>query len=135
MKIVAYEEKFGKVFFPEGFEELLQGLTVEEQMEYYRTTCFSVYSATDWKERQYQGSAVKLDKDRDVTGLIVKDGILVGIMILDDTKREVPCLAEEKVCTYYASDNNGAGYKDRIDYTYLICVPETFGEWKPESTT
>ncbi len=135
MKIVAYEEKFGKVSFPEGFEELLQGLTVEEQMEYYRTTCFSVYSATDWQARKYQGSAIKIEKDRDVTGLIVKDGILVGIMILDDTGREVPCLAEENVCTYYASDNNGAGYKERIDYTYLICVPETFGEWEPKSTT
>lgn len=126
MKIVAYEERFGKIHFPEGFGELLQGLTVEQQMEYYRTTGYSVYSITDWKERTYRGSALRLEKDRDVTGLIVKDGILVGVMILDDTNTEVPCLAEESVCTYYASDNNGAGYKERIEYTYLICIPKTF---------
>ena len=126
MKIVNYEERFGKVCLPEGFAALLQGLTVEEQTEYYRTTCYSVYSTSDWKERKYQGSAIRLEKDRDVTGLIVKDGLLVGIMILNDNRSEVPCLAEEKVCTYYARDNNGAGYKERIDYTYLICVPKAF---------
>ena len=128
MKIVAYEERFGEIRFPEGFEEMLKGLTVEEQMGYYRTTCFSVYSTTNWKERTYQGSAIRIEKDSDVTALIVKDGILVGIMILDDDKREVPCLAEEKVCTYYASDNNGAGYKERIEYTYLICISEAFDQ-------
>ena len=108
------------------FEDVLKDLSIEEQMEFYRVTCFSVYSQSNWKERTYQGSAVRLDKDRDVTALIVKDGILVGIMILDDSNREVPCLAEESVCTYYASDNNGAGSKERIEYTKLICVPENF---------
>lgn len=128
MTIVNYEEKFGKVNFPEGFEEKLSNLSVEEQMEYYRVTCFSKYSVTDWKERTYEGSAVRLDRDSDVKALIVKGGILVGVMILDDCNREVPCLAEESVCTYYSSDNNGAGYKERIEYTYLICVSENFNK-------
>ena len=126
MKIINYEEKFGKILFPEGFEDVLKGLSVEEQMEFYRVTCYSVYSQSNWKERTYKGYALRLDKDRDVTALIVKDGILVGIMILNDSNREVPCLAEESVCTYYSSDNNGAGYKERIEYTKLICVPENF---------
>jgi len=130
MKIVAYEERFGEIRFPEGFEETLKNLTIEEQMEHYRTTCYSLYSMTNWSERTYAGSAIRIDKDSDVTALIVKDGILVGIMILDDCNHEVPCLAEEKVCTYYASDNNGAGYKERIDYTYLICIPENFEKEK-----
>ena len=54
--------------------------------------------------------------------------LLVGAMILDDCNREVPCFAEECVCTYYAEDNNGAGYKIREDYLYLVCVPENFEE-------
>lgn len=126
MKIVNYEERFGTIRFPDGFEELLKGLTVEEQMEYFRTTCVSKYSVTDWKERSFVGYALKIYNDSDVTGVIVKDGIIVGIMIYDDNRREVPCLAEESVCTYYASDNNGAGSKERIEYTYLICVTEKF---------
>lgn len=128
MNTIAYEECFGEVRFPEGFAELLQGLTIEEQMEYFRTTCFSVYSKTNWSERIYQGSAIRIEQDSDVTALIVRDGIIVGIMILNDYRRAVPCLAEERVCTYYACDNNGAGYKERIDYTYLICVPKNFNE-------
>lgn len=126
MKTVDYEERFGAVRFPDGFEELLKGHTIEEQMEYFRTTCVSKYSVTDWKERSFVGYALKIYNDRDVTGVIVKDGIIVGIMIYDDDRREVPCLAEESVCTYYASDNDGAGYKERIDYTYLICVTDKF---------
>lgn len=130
MKVVNYEERFGAVNFPEGFEELLQNRTIEEQMAYYRTTCVSTYAMTDWKERTYRGWAIPLERDRDVTALIVRDGILVGVMMLNDDNIEVPCLAEEQVCTYYASDNNGAGYKERIEYTYLICIPESFDENK-----
>ncbi|MBQ6808656.1 MAG: hypothetical protein IJP07_05825 [Firmicutes bacterium] len=130
MKVVAYEERFGEISFPEGFEELLKNLPIEEQMEHYRTTEYSSYSMTNWCERTQKGSAIRIQNDRDVTALIVKDGILVGVMMLNDSNREVPCLAEERVCTYYASDNNGAGYKERIDYTYLICVPKNFDEEK-----
>jgi len=126
MKIVAYEERFGEIKLPKGFEETLKGLTIEEQTEYYRTTEFSSYSMTNWSERTYKGSAKRLQSNSDVTALIAKDDIVVGVMILDDCNQEVPCLAEERVCTYYASDNNGAGYKERIDYTYLICVSKQF---------
>ena len=57
---------------------------------------------------------------------IVKEGVLAGVMMLNDARQETPCLAGERVCTYYADDNNGAGSKSRIDYTYLVCVPENF---------
>ncbi|MBE6587487.1 MAG: hypothetical protein E7647_03625 [Ruminococcaceae bacterium] len=130
MNVVAYEESFGEVSFPEGFEITLKGLPIEEQALHYRTTCYSKYSKTGWSERVYEGSAAMLHKDRDVTALIVKDGIVVGIMIRNDYGREVPLLCEESVCTYYSCDNNGAGYKERIDYTWLICIPEDFDKTK-----
>ena len=126
MKIVSYESSFGEVKFPEGFEESLQNLTVEEQMTRYRITGFSRYGMTDWRERRYEGITVRLDKSSDVKALILRDGILVGVMMENDDGREVPCLAEECVCTYYDCDNNGAGYKERADYAYLICVSEQF---------
>ncbi len=46
MKIVPYEEKFGEINFPAGFEEKLQGKTLEEQMECYRITDSMILSHT-----------------------------------------------------------------------------------------
>jgi len=128
MKIIPYREEFGPVTFPEGFEETLHGLSIEEQMNRYRTTGSSSYALTDWKERTFRFGYFRLDKDSDVRALIVRDSLLVGVMINNDDGRDTPCFPGERVCTYYASDNNGAGSKDRIDYTYLVCVPEGFGE-------
>ena len=128
MKIINYEEKFGKYSFPEGFEKRLRGRSVEEQMKFYRTTEYSSYSLTNWSQRTTKSGYRRLEDTREVKALIVKDGLLVGVMILDDCNREVPCFAEERICTYYAEDNNGAGYKIREDYLYLVCVPENFEE-------
>ena len=41
--------------------------------------------------------------------------------------RLVPCFADEGVCTYYDQENNGAGYKTRIENVYLMCAPEQTG--------
>lgn len=38
MKTIDYQEKFGKIKFPEGFMQKLVGKTLTEQMEYYRIT-------------------------------------------------------------------------------------------------
>jgi len=124
MKIVEYQESFGEVRFPEGFEASLRSRTLEEQMNCYRTTCSSTYSVTDYSQRTIKGGCCHIDKDSDVRALIVRDGLLVGVMMCDDDGQIQPCLPEERVCTYYADDNNGAGSKCRIDYTWLICFPE-----------
>lgn len=126
MKIINYKEEFGPYTFPEGFEALLNGLPIEKQMTYYRTTEYHTHSMTNWSQRTVQSGYKTLAETRDVTALIVKDGILVGVMMVDDNGQDTPCFSEQRVCTYYADDNNGAGSKCRIDYTYLVCVPENF---------
>ncbi len=126
MKIVSYEPSFGEVNFPEGFAETLQGRTIEEQMACYRTTFSHRTTQTGWRERRFAGVSERLEKNSAVTALIVKNDLLVGVMMKDHNGREVPCFADEGVCTYYACDNNGAGYKERIDNTYLICVSDDF---------
>jgi len=127
-KIVLYEERFGKFTFPEGFEETLKGLSIEQQMDRYRLTMSRTDAMTGWRERTLHQWYVRLGAVSDVRALIVKDDLLVGIMIEDHNGREVPCFADEGVCTYYDEENNGAGYKTRIDNVYLVCVPEEFGE-------
>ena len=126
MRIEAYQEQFGEFTFPEGFLESLQGLSIEEQMNRYRTTGYSKFVSTGYGSRTMEYGYRKLEEDSDVKALIVKDDILIGVIMSDAWNCEVPCFAEKKICTYYASDNNGAGYKERINYAWLLCVPEDF---------
>lgn len=128
MRIVNYEESFGEITFPQGFAERLTGLTIEEQMGCYRTTTYDRFHNTGWKSRRQDSGYSRLEKDPDVTALIVKDGLLVGIMVKNHNNREQACLPEGFVCTYYAEDNNGAGYKTRSIFTHLVCIPENFAQ-------
>lgn len=132
MNIIAYEESFGAVSLPEGFEQLLKALPLEQQTALYRTTRRYSYSVTGWSERTADDGYRRPEDDSAVCALIVRDGIIVGVMIRDHLGYERPCLAERCVCTYSASDNNGAGYKTRTDYTYLLCVPEAFDRAQAE---
>lgn len=125
MKIIPYEERFGEVRFPEGFEETLQNLTLEEQMDRYRITLATTDASTGWRKRTSAWTYIKLTHPA-VKALIVKDGILVGIMLNDHNDRETACLAEERICISYECDNNGAGYKERYTYAYFLCVPQDF---------
>jgi len=126
MKTVNYEESFGEVKFPEGFEETLKGLPVEEQMRRYRMTRKDNYSVTGWKERSFREGYFLLERTPEVTAIIVRDGIVVGAMVLNHNDRETPCFPEQWICTYYSEDNNGAGYKTRASYLYLACVSADF---------
>lgn len=127
MKIVPYEEKFGEINFPAGFEEKLQGKTLEEQMKCYRITDSMVLSHTAYgklDEQKIRERTHLLTEDTDCTGLVVKDGLLVGVLIRSYWRflGDCVCLPYGRVCTYYASDNEGSGTNDREDYAYLICV-------------
>lgn len=126
--IVNYEESFGTPNFPEGFLESLCGLSIEEQTERYRVTVETSKKNTGWKERTASFGYFKLDGISEVKAVIVRDGIVVGAMITDWRGTDIPCFPEECVCYDYDSDNNGAGYKTREGYIYLVCVPENFGE-------
>ena len=126
MNIIAYEEAFGAVSLPEGFEQLLMALPLDRQTGLYRTTRRYSYSVTGWSERTVDDGYRRLEDEPAVSALIVKDSIIVGVMMKNHLGYERPCLAERCICTYSASDNNGAGYKTRSDYTYLLCVPEDF---------
>lgn len=126
MEVIKYEENWGEILFPTGFEEMLKGLSMEEQINCFRTSSRRTHSATGFASRTVEDGYKRLEEDPDVQGVIVKDNMIVGVMMNDAWNRTVPCLPEQRVCTYYASDNNGAGYKERIDYTWLLCVPGNF---------
>ena len=124
MEIVLYESKFGKYTLPEGAREKLQGLPIEAQLEYFRTTEWATTSRTGWGERREGGVYSRLEDDGYVLSVIVDGGIVVGAMIKNSCGSAEPCFVGGRVCTYSACDNNGAGYIERDDYTYLLLFPD-----------
>lgn len=128
MKFINYESTMGEYKYPEGFKETLQGLSIEEQMLRFRTTPWTRHHNTYWKDRTYTGPYRYIDKDPDVKAIVVDGGYICGVMISDERGRDLFCMPESFVCTYYASDNNGAGYKERMDFTHFVCVSDNFKE-------
>ncbi len=131
MKTEKYQLKFGEINFPEGFEEKLKGKTLEEQMKFYRITASSRTADIPYGKldaETIEESCYSLSEYKAITGLIELDGILVGVRIHSWWDRvmmheeDTSVLPYQRVCTYYASDNDGSGYKEREDYAYLICV-------------
>ena len=125
MKIEKYQAEFGEINFPEGFEDKLKGKSLEEQMEFFRITESSCVARTSYGQIDKETMTeycYKLNEYKKVIGLIESDGILVGVRIQGWWKSDAAVMPYHCVCTYYASDNNGSGYKEREDYAYLICV-------------
>lgn len=114
--------------WPEGFLEKLNGKPLEEQMEYYRVVTTSCYSRTAYGEitssNQHEfGYALK--DYPGLNALIVEDGVLIGVCINAFARSKwwgAPAYPYQDICTYYASDNEGSGYKEREDYAHLCCV-------------
>ena len=107
----------------EGYPEVLKGKTLEEQMDYF---CISVNGSYSWhsygqvdfeKLRRYSH---KIEEDEYVTRLVVYDGLLVGVEM-----KGTQVLPNKGVETYYACDNNGAGYKEYEEWSYFYCCPKT----------
>ncbi|MBQ6933349.1 MAG: hypothetical protein IJN37_03055 [Clostridia bacterium] len=122
MKIIDYKEEFGEVVYPEGFKEQLIGKSIEEQADCFCISGQISFRNTGWGERtsEYKG---RLSEKPDIT-VVVKDGLIAGVVAKDDNGCECFIGPERGICTYYAEENNGAGYKTRADYLHLVCVPE-----------
>ncbi len=106
----------------EKIREALQGKTVEEQMEYYYVTkSYRLYSTAygEITKERLAERAVKLSEYEGVTELLLKENILIGAVVKGHWGNG-DLLLNRCVCTYYASDNEGSGTKEREDYAYLI---------------
>ena len=114
LKTVPYEKKFGEFEMPAGAEERLRALSLEEQ-----AALFTVHITGTF----YTPHDLSLFEASDVKAVIVRDGIIVGAMISNAYGQPYPSRIGEEVCTWDASDNNGAGYKCREDYATLFLLP------------
>lgn len=116
LKTVSYEPSLGEYTLPEGFEERMKDLSIEEQKALFTTEVVSYYRSACVFKRT-------LEENSDVKGIIVKDNMIIGIMISDAFNLTRPAFIDQQICTWDSSDNNGAGYISREEYTTLLYLP------------
>lgn len=136
-KVVKFRHKNGKVFFCEQYTgelspdydecaKILKGKTIKEQMGHFRITESARLASTSYgdidKVRAAQCST-KLCNYSELVKLLLKDDLLVGAVIKGDMG-DSKLLLGSPVCTYCASDNEGSGYKERMDFAFLMFFPE-----------
>ena len=127
MKIVEYDkEKHGEIVpAPADFIEKIKALPINEQIKHFRVVegcyrgerAYGVSSVTS-----SYSSASTLEKSPYCQGVIVKDGLVVGILSSSDCCSEFAAYPHQPYYVYSTEDNNGAGYKTYDEYMTLICV-------------
>lgn len=127
MKIYLYKDLYLHLPYtlPEGYREAMRGKSVQEQLEYLKyTEYFRVAEKTGF-DKPIHDECDKLfsvyDLGEKLLGAIVDetDGTVIGIKVQCSGSQE-SLFINDKVCIYSASDNNGAGYKGREDYIFLV---------------
>jgi len=129
MKIFYYKDLFRPwpYTLSEGYREAMRGKSIEEQLEYlYFTDYYRVAEKTGFDKPahdEYDKLYSVYDLGEKLLGVIIDetDGTVIGIKVQCSGSQE-SCFINDKVCIYSASDNNGAGYKCREDYIYLVAV-------------
>ncbi len=120
LEILEYTEDMGRIRWPAGFAQDLEGKPITEQLECYRVIDWPVgplsYYLLDWSDRR---DLEPLEQYAGWEKIILRDGKVVGFVRCGRT-----ILPYGVVAADYSSDNNGSGYKERTYYYYLACVPE-----------
>ncbi len=105
--------------------QILEGKPIAQQTEYYYVTESHRFYSTAYgeitKENLHEYAKKLCDYDG-VRALLTKDGILIGAKIKAMWSDEGKLFRKRPVCTYYASDNEGSGTKEREDYAFLMFV-------------
>lgn len=130
MKYVEYDERLhGELTYPEGFTDLIEGLPLEKQMDYFRIGN-GLYLKEDVSKRrknEYDYSNALLNEDS-VEAIIVHNNLIAGVMARNCYGQTVPCLPEKGFITRDDSEIDGSGYKNFKLYLYLICVTKDFND-------
>ena len=96
IKYIEYDQSLhGKLTYPDGFYNLLEGLSLEEQLEFFRIGN-GVYLNEDFSKRRntecHYSNTIK-NEDR-VKEIIVCDNMIAGVMVKNCYGKLVPCLPE-----------------------------------------
>lgn len=129
MKIYYYKDLYRPwpYTLSEGYREAMRGKSIEEQLEYlYFTDYYRVAEKTGFDKPahdEYDKLYSVYDLGEKLLGVIIDDtdGTVIGIKVHCSGSDE-SCFINDSVCTYSASDNNGAGYKCYEEYIYLVAA-------------
>jgi len=120
LEILEYTQDMGRIRWPAGFEQELEGQTIARQLDCYGVMDWAVgplsYRLLNWSNRS---DLEPLDRYCGWDRIILRDGKVVGFVRNGRTVLPYGVVASD-----YDSDNNGAGYKERTSHSYLVCVPE-----------
>lgn len=117
MEIRQFEGDASQISWPEDLLAELESLSPVEQLRYF-------YKDADYQQRnealrekgEYGWKNFSCYYNLPVAAVELFEGKIAAVHY--DGQRIV---LGESVCTYHASDNNGAGYKERTDYAALYC--------------
>jgi hypothetical protein len=120
LKIYEYTKGFGEYVADAELRAKLAPRPISEQAEYFGVTESVIISKTGFGANAARGVVARLEDSKYVRGMIVDEGMIVGIILKNEYGGESPCFIGGGVCVYSSSDNNGAGYTERDDYLYLV---------------
>ncbi|MBE6516601.1 MAG: hypothetical protein E7Z67_00210 [Thermoplasmata archaeon] len=134
MEFIDYVPEMGEYVLVEELRSLLEGKSLEEQMGNFVMT--ALHSAgmglrydCESPDPDLRCRCHSLEEDEYLSALIVDNGFIVGARI-NACSGPVNLFVNERGCVsvYYASDNNGAGYKEYEEYRYFVPLHRIFLE-------
>ncbi len=127
-EVLEYRPEMGPVNWQEGFREELLGRPIEEQLRCYgwmedrRMMDVPFREAEAYIRQQgWESSVSPVQSSR----IILMDGLVAGVRLWNGIR----ILPYQGYAYDSDSDNNGAGYKEREYYEYLICLPFEHTLW------
>lgn len=112
--------------FAEGYPDCLKGLPIEEQMEWYAVRESSEYSRGAYgeieKSQITSGRYIPLKDYKRLSGVIVKDGVIIGAEIINYYHKTTQLYPGSSACIYWSVDSDGSGSSSSNEYVTMYCV-------------
>ncbi len=128
MKQIEYNAEYGKIAYPEGFADKLSGLSIAQQMKYFRLgNCLYLKTNYELRKKSPYYYTCSLEEDENVEAVIVHNDMIAGVWVWDQERnKQVACMPEKDFCCYFEEEIDGCGIKEVKQYIALICVGDDF---------
>ena len=123
LKVVEYDKSMGEHGMRGEIIERLKGKSLEDQIEYFgviEETSISKYSYGDLDGSRAFELSKSLWESSDIHGIIVDNGVIVGLLSVIWDNSEGPLFYGKTNCTYSVIDEDGTGRDEREDYVRFI---------------